>query len=98
MESTNRFLKAIAADETHGVERTAIGVSPQAVNRYDVRMLQAAGNLGFLDEASSTVGVIGMTTLDLLQSHFTGEFAIFRDEYFTKPSLRIGPKDSEPGS
>ncbi len=41
VESLDRFLERIALDEPHGVVRTAVGISAQAVDGDDARVLQA---------------------------------------------------------
>ena len=39
MEVLDGFLKAVAADEPHGVEGAAVAVGPQAVDRDDAGVL-----------------------------------------------------------
>ena len=51
----DRVHQAVAADEAHRVERSAVRVSSQAVNRHNSWMLQAAGNFRFQKETRSAV-------------------------------------------
>ena len=65
----HRLFEAVAADEAHGVVGPAVAILAQAIDRYDPRMLQPAGDLGLQNEPGPAVGVVGMLVLDLLQGH-----------------------------
>ena len=76
----NGLLQTVAADEAHGIKRTAIGVDPQTVHRNDAGVLQPAGNLGFEHEASPAAGIVGAMGLDLFQGHFAVKLAVVGQE------------------
>ena len=55
-------------------------MGPQAVDRYDAGMLEAAGDFGLEQEAMATDGVVGVLVEDLLQGHFPVQLDVLSDE------------------
>src|SRR5262245_59619759 len=45
MKTLDRVMQAIAFDESHGVERPAVGIRAQAIYRHNGRVLKPASNL-----------------------------------------------------
>src|SRR4051794_33589985 len=95
METLDRILQAVSLDETHRVERPPIRVLAQPIHRHDARMLQAAGDLRFEQEARAAFGVAGVTFLDLLQRHFAVQLFIMGDIDLSQSPLRMWPKYAE---
>ena len=96
VESGDRLLEADPPDESHRIERPALVVDPQAVDRDDPRMLEPAGHLGFQHEPGATVGIVGAFGLDLLQGHLALELRIECDRDLADAALGVRPDDPEP--
>ena len=96
VEPLDRLLEAVAADEPHGVERPAVGVVAQAVDRHDPRVLQPAGDLGLQQEPRAALGVVGVPVLDLLQRHLAVQLLVARDVDLAQPAPGVRPEDAEP--
>jgi hypothetical protein len=94
MESCDRFLQVVTADETHGVERPAVRVGAEPVHWHDARMLQRAGDLRFQQKTTAAVAVVGMTRLNLLERDFTVQLDILRDEHFAQATPSMRPQDA----
>src|SRR5262249_39617308 len=92
----DRLLEADAADQPHGVIRAPILVGPQAVDRHDSGVLQAAGDLGFTDEPGAAVRVVGCSELDLLQGDITAQLFIPGEEDRAEPTAGVRADDAEP--
>ncbi len=90
MESLGRVLQAVAADEPHRVERPAVGVRAQAVDRHDAGMLQAAGDLRLQQEARPAVGVVGVPLQDLLERHLAVQLLVVGDEDLAQAAWACG--------
>ena len=90
MKGGDGFHEAVTFDESHGVERPAIGVVPQAIDRDDAGVFELAGDLRLLDEPSAAVGVVGAAILDLLESDGSVEFLIQGDGDLPRPPLAWG--------
>src|SRR5262249_32111122 len=95
METLNRLMHAIAADEPHGIERPAVEIVTQAVDRHDARMFQSACNLGFQHEPYPAVGVVRVAKLDLLESHLSVQLLVLSDEDLPQATAGMWPQDAE---
>ena len=51
----DRLLQAVSFDEPHCVERLAVGVVAQTVDRHDPRVLQSAVDLGLQHEPRAEI-------------------------------------------
>ena len=91
-------LRLSPADEPHGVERPALVVRAQAVDRHDAGMLQPAGDLGLEQEAGAAGRVVGVLGLDLLERDLAVQLRIHRDEYHADPAPGVVPQETEPAS
>ena len=96
MEPVDGLLEAVAADEPHGVERPAVGVVAQAVDRDDPRVLQPAGDLGLQQEPRAAVGVVGVAVLDLLERDLAVQLLVVGHEDLAQAAAGVGPEDAEP--
>ena len=96
VEAVGGLLEAVPLDEPHGVERAAVGVGPQAVDRDDARVLQAAGDLGLEQEAGPAGRVVGVLVEDLLERHLAVELGVEGDEDGAQAAPGVGPQDAEP--
>ena len=96
VEAFDRFLEAVAADEPHGIERPAILVVPQAVDRHDAGMLEPTGDLGLEKEAGTALRVVAVAVPDLLDRHLAVQLHVLGDENLAEPSLGMEPQDPEP--
>src|SRR5262249_42017540 len=92
------MLEAVALDEPHGVIRATIVVVPQAVDRYDPRVLQPAGDLRLDQEPNATFGVVGMLVADLLQRPLAAQFLVAGDEDASQSPLGVETEDAEPAA
>ncbi len=90
VEPVDGLFHAVAADEAHRVERPAIAVSAQAVDRHDAGMLEAAGDFGLQHEPLTTHGIVGVLVENLFQRHFPVQFFIQRDEDGAQAAARVG--------
>ena len=88
-------LETIPFDEPHGVERPAVGVGAQTVNRHDPRMFQAASDLSFEDKTRSAFLVVGPLVLDFLESDLTVQFLVVGDGDLAKAPFRMRSNDAE---
>ena len=96
VEAVGGLLEAVAPDEPHRVVRPPVGVRPQAVDRDDPGVLQAAGDLCLDQEAGAARRVVGVLIEDLLQRHLAVEFGVDRHEDGPQTAAGVGPKDPEP--
>ena len=83
------LLQTAPANESHSIVRAAIGIGAETVNGHDPRMLQASGDLGFLNKPRPRFGIIGEPSLDFFESYFTSQFEIFGDGDFAQAPLRV---------
>ena len=96
VEVRDGVLEVVPLDEPHGVERPAVGVGAQAVDRDDPRMLQPAGDLGLLHEAGPAVGVVGVSVADLLEGHLAVQLLVAGDVDGAQAAGPVQPQDAEP--
>jgi hypothetical protein len=80
-----------AAHELHRVERLIVLVHAQLVNRHDVRVLELAGDLRFLDEAGDVVG--GTVVEHHLHRHGAADRRFLRVEDRAHAALRDDSAD-----
>src|SRR5216683_2293325 len=95
MERVDGVIEAFAPDETHGVERPAIGVLPQAVDRHNSWMFEPAGDLCLLKEPRPALRLVGVTVLDFLQGHIAVELFVVSHEDGPQPSFGMRSEDTE---
>ncbi len=95
MEAVDGLLEAVALDEPHGVIRPAVAVGPQAVDRDDPRMFQAAGDLGLEQEAGAAGRVVGVLLQDLLDRHLAVQLLVERDEDGAQAAPGVRAQDAE---
>ncbi len=96
VEAIDRFLEAAAADEPHRVVRPAVVVGPEAVDRDNARMLQAAGDLGLEHEPRAAGRVVGVLVEDLLQRDLAVQLAVERHEHGAEAPACVRAEDAEP--
>ena len=96
VEGVNGLLEAVPPDEPHGVVRTAIRVSAQAVDRDDPRVLQPAGNLRLQHEASAAGRVVGVPVKDLLERDLAIQLLVERHENGAQASLGMRSQHPKP--
>src|SRR5579864_3539675 len=96
MVRLDRLLEAIAFDEPHGVERPAIIICAEAVDRHDPGVLQTAVDLGLQNEAATEVGLGDLVGPDLLESDLAAELVVAGDVDPAEPALAVEAKDAEP--
>ena len=97
MELLDGLFQTVPANEPHGIERAAILVMAQTVDRHDPRMLQSAGHFGLTDEALPLRIVPQMTRLDFLERDLAMQFLIKREKDLADPTLRVRTQHAEPG-
>ena len=88
-------LEVVAADEPHGVERAAVVVGAQAVDRHDAGVFEPAGDLGLDDEAGAFVLVTGVRLLDPLQRHDAVKLLVAGDVDLAQGAAVVKPDDLE---
>src|SRR5262249_36342822 len=88
------LLQVLPTDEAHRVEGSAIGVAAKTVDGNDPRMLQAASDLRFHDEARTTLRQIGMTLLDFFQRDLAVQLFIHGHGYSAQSAFRMRAKDA----
>ena len=90
LEALDGLLETLAADEPHGIERTALTVASQAIHRDHARMLQLPGDLGFEQKAGPAGGVVGLLRQNLLDCDLAMQLAVQRhaDHPNTAPGVR----------
>ena len=91
-------LEAVALDEPHRVERAAVGVVAQAVDRDDPGVLQPAGDLGLQQEPRAAVGSSACCVVDLLEGDLAVQLVVEGDEDLARAAPGVGPEDAERGS
>src|SRR5262249_12545352 len=89
-------LQALAADQPHGIIRTAVAVHPQSVDGHDAGVLEPAGDLGLPEEAGTALRVVGVGGADLLEGDLAIELGIPRNEDLAEAAARVRPEDTEP--
>ena len=96
MEPRDGLLEVVPLDEPHGVERPAVGVGAQAVDRDDAGVLQPPGDLGLLQEAGPAVRVVGVSVADLLEGHLAVQLLVVGDVDGAQAAGSVQPQDAEP--
>ncbi len=95
MEGLDRFLQTLAAHESHGIKRPAVGVMAQAIHRHNAWMLESAGDLGFQQEPEARVLFARITFLDLLERHLAMQFFVERHRHDAQAALGMRPQDAK---
>src|SRR5262249_35291241 len=67
----DRLAKAVAFDEPHGVERPAVAVAAESVDRHNTGVLQPGGDFRLEYETRLAARVVSVLRLDLLERHLT---------------------------
>ena len=96
VEASDGLLEGLAADQPHGVERPALRVSVQTIDRHDARVFQPAGQLGLQQKTGTAAGIIGLLGPDLLERDLAMQLAIQGDRDQADASLRERPDHAEP--
>ena len=96
VKARDLLLEALALDQPHGVERPALRIPAQAVDRDHAGMLQPPRDLGFDDEPSPVLAVVGLLGPDLLERNLAVKLAIQRNRNQAQTPLGIRPQDREP--
>ncbi len=91
----DRFGQAVAADETHGIERSAVAVRTEPVDGDDPGVFEAAGDLGFQDETRAVALVVCMPLLDRFERDIAIQLFIAGQEHFAEPAAGVGPEDAK---
>ena len=89
------LLEGVPPDEPHGVERPAVGVGAQAVDRDDPRVLQPAGDLRLGQEPGAAAGFVGVVVEDLLERHLAVQLLVQRHEDSAQAAAGVGAEDAE---
>ncbi len=95
VEAVDGLLEAVAADESHRVERPAVGMTPQAVDRHDARMLEAAGDLRLEQKPDAAGRIVREPPPDLLERHLTIELPVLGHRHLAEPAGGMGTEDAE---
>ena len=90
----DRRLEAVATDEPHCIKGAPVGVGAQAIDRDDSRVLEAAGDLGFEQEACAAGWVESVVVEDFLECDFAVELAVDGDEDGAEPTFGVGSQDA----
>jgi hypothetical protein len=98
VEALDGVVEGVALDEAHGVVGPAVGVRPQAVNRDDAGVLQAAGDLGLQQETRPAARVVGVRGLDLLEGHLAVQLLVVGHEDLPQAAPGVRPQHAEAGS
>ena len=94
MKVADSFSQVVAANETHGIERAAVGILPQPVNGHNARMLQLACDLCLKEKAVPADRVLRVALLDLLERHFAVQFLVLG--YKNLPYAALGVRSQNP--
>ena len=95
MKLINRFLQAVALDESHRVVRSPVVVLTESVHGHDAGMFESAGDFGFQHEPTAAVWVVGELILNFLQRDFAVELLIASDKHFAQPAPSVRPQDAK---
>ena len=87
----DRFLQTVAADEFHRVERPAVGVGAEAVDRHDRWVFEAAGNFSFPNKSIAIPLIVGESGLNLLQRYFAIQFQVDCKKDFPQSAAGMRP-------
>src|SRR5947199_191310 len=79
VEPVDRAAQGLPADQPHGIERAAVGMPPEAVDRDDAGMLQGARDLGLEQEPRPAVRVVRDALQDLLQGDLALQLVVERE-------------------
>ena len=96
MKLQPRLLEALAANKPHGIERPAVGIASETVDRDDPRVLQPAGDLRLGEEPRPALQVVGMPVLNLFECDLAVQFGVARDEDVSEPSPVVEAENLEP--
>src|SRR5262249_3179436 len=95
VEPLDRLLQGLPLDESHRIIRAAIGISAQAIDRHDPRVLQPASDLGLQEEARLADRIISVVGPELLQSDLAIQFGVESQEDLAQPTSGMRPDDPE---
>ena len=95
VELANGVFQTFAANESHGVVRSTVALCAEAVDRYDARMFEITGHLGFEQEASAAGFAVGVAAKNLLERDFTFQFFIDGDEDLTQSAAGMRAHNAE---
>ncbi len=96
VEPLDRAAEGLALDQPHRVVRPPVGISAQAVDRHDPRMLQPPGEPGLEQEPRLAGRVVRVVRPQLLHRDLAIELRVDRQEDLAQPPARMGPHDPEP--
>ena len=85
VEPLDGAAEGLALDEPHRVVRPPVGVSPQAIDRHDARMLQPPGQPGLEQEPRLAERVVRVVSPQLLERDLAIELGIDRQEDLAQP-------------
>jgi hypothetical protein len=68
----------------------AVRVGAQAVDGYDAGVFQAAGDLGFQEEAGAAVRIVGVPVLDLFEGNLAVQLFVASYKHLSQPPLAWG--------
>src|SRR5262249_40182265 len=89
MKPRDHLLEALPAHEPHCIERPAIRMMAQAVDRHDSGMLQATGDLCFKQKPRTGLTFAGVPLLDFLESHLAVQLFVERHGNDTQATLSM---------
>src|SRR5262249_47594614 len=96
VEALDRLLERLPFDESHRIIRAAIGMTAQAIDRHDPRVLQPPGDLRFQQEPRLADRVMGVVAPQLLQRDLAVQLGVQGQEDLAQPPARVGPDNAEP--
>ena len=95
VEAVGGLLERVPADEPHGVVGPSVGIGPQAVDRHDPWVFQAAGDLRLEQEAGAADHIIGVPLEDLLERDLAMQLLVQCHEDSAQATPGVGAEDAE---
>ena len=96
MEPRDRGLERLSLDEPHDVIRPAGGIAPQTIDGNDSRVLEPSGDLRLENEPRLADRVMGMISLEHLESDLTIELGIDCQKDLAEPAAGMRPQNRKP--
>ena len=96
VKTADRVLEAIPSDQAHRIERAAVRVHAEGIDRHDAGVFQSPGDLGLEQEARAARRIVGVVILDLLERHLTIQLRVEGDEHGTQSTPGVRADHPEP--
>ncbi len=91
MEIVNGFLQAVAANETHHIERSAVRMRAQAVDRHDAGVLEPAGDFRFQKKACPALRIVRVFVVNLFEGDLAVQFLVLGNKNRSQTTLGMRP-------